>query len=173
MIFECTHKWCPPHRRAFWRAFINAFSFRRTCWLVLVKLSWWSVPMSHTAHTILHCLLCRGPNTLLEWRLEDEGNHIKGPKKRGPDIIKSERLLANARRSCSRKTLLIFRGFGQGQWQGLSLPLSLIAWHGRDVTESTKQMDGGVERDGGMGRRWRRTNALFSGWRKGYCEQDR
>lgn len=70
---------------------------------------------------------------------------------RGPDIIKSERLLANARPSCSRKTLLIFRGFGRGQWPGLSVPLSLIAWHGRDVTESTKQMDGGIERDGGMG----------------------
>lgn len=183
MVFEGTDKWCPHERRALWRAFTNAvFSHLtwRTCWhsrtqLVLVTLSWWSALMSHTAYTILHCLLCWGPNTLLEWWLEDEGNHIKGPKKRGPDIIKSERLLANARRSCSRKTLLIFRGFGQGQWQGLSLPLSLIAWHGRDVTESTKQMDGGIERDGGMGRRrrWRRTNTLFSAWRKGYCEQDR
>lgn len=83
---------------------------------------------------------------MFEWSLEDKGNHIQGPRKRGPDIIKSKRLLANARRCCSRKTLLIFRGFGWGQWQGLCLPFSLIAWHGRDVTESTKQMDGGIEK---------------------------
>lgn len=27
-----------------------------------------------------------------------------------------------------------------------------MAWHGRDVTESTKQMDGGIGREGGDGK---------------------
>lgn len=86
---------------------------------------------SHAYNTILYCHLCRGPWDLV--RVEPGGRRksYKGPKKkRGPDIIKSERLLANARRCCSRKTLLIFRGFGPGTMAGPvppSLPHSL-AW---------------------------------------------
>lgn len=152
-FLKAQNKWWPPDRKVLSRAFTNfAFSHLtwRTCWhshtqLVRFKLNWWSAWWV-TQRIQFRTLLCWGPKTLFEWSLEDKGNHIKGPRKRGPDIIKSERLLANARRCCSRKTLLIFRGFGRGQWQGLCLPFSLIAWHGRDVTESTKQMDGGIEK---------------------------
>lgn len=49
--------------------------------------------------------------------------------------------------------------------------LSLVAWHGRDVTESGEQTDGGTE--GCRQRRRRRTNALFWGRRMEYCEGDR
>lgn len=47
----------------------------------------------------------------------------------------------------------------------MSLPLSLSAWHGRDVTESTTDKDGGMWR--------RRTKALFWAGERDDCQRDR
>lgn len=67
----------------------------------------------------------------------------------GTDIIKSKRLVANAQRSGSRETLLIFRGLDNGRaCPGLSLPRRL-AWPRCHREWRNRQMEG--RRDAGRG----------------------
>lgn len=95
---------------------------------------------------------------LLKWRLQDEENHIKGPKKKKKKKKKNWGRLTSSNLKgywptlgapAQEKHYWYSVGSAGGTKAGLSRPLSLMAWHGRDVTESTKQMDGGIRRERG------------------------